>query len=348
MKKCPNCNFENQDNSQFCQKCGAPLSMSVPQSQSQQSKNSSGGMCTASMVLGIVGLVLTFVVIGIVPAIIGLVLGIIALIGNKPKRSQAIAGVVLSGISIILFALLMIVSSIPENHEDNDIIKNEQEESKSNDELSQSEGMEQREEENEISSDDNSNEKVDNQNQGVTGIEVQKENQYGTIDEFDYTISGTEIILEDFKAKNKILEVNPTYTVDGKEYSTNLSDFNLGSSSVTTLIINEGITEVNTSIFNSSNVERIFFPKSMINVYDYTLAYLHPNDGEKIEIYYAGTQDEWSKIFTEYKRMDSSEAEWGEEKGKAWADALNEMLGVEYDSSLFEYFFSASPNDLKK
>lgn len=35
MKKCPNCNFENQDDSQFCQNCGAPLPMTVPQGQPQ-------------------------------------------------------------------------------------------------------------------------------------------------------------------------------------------------------------------------------------------------------------------------------------------------------------------------
>lgn len=31
MKKCPKCNFENQDNSQFCQNCGAPLPTTAPQ-----------------------------------------------------------------------------------------------------------------------------------------------------------------------------------------------------------------------------------------------------------------------------------------------------------------------------
>lgn len=144
MKKCPNCNFENQDNSQFCQNCGAPLPMTVPQGQPQQPKNASGGMCTASMVLGIVGLVLTFVVIGIVPAIIGLVLGIIALVGKKPKRGQAIAGVVLSGIAIILFALLMLGTSLPENQtEDEDVATEQVEEQGDTDDLSQNDNSSQ-------------------------------------------------------------------------------------------------------------------------------------------------------------------------------------------------------------
>ena len=39
MKKCPKCNFENQDNSQFCQNCGTPLSAQThTQSVSHQNK----------------------------------------------------------------------------------------------------------------------------------------------------------------------------------------------------------------------------------------------------------------------------------------------------------------------
>ena len=33
--------------------------------------------------------------------------------------------------------------------------------------------------------------------------------------------------------------------------------------------------------------------------------------------------------------------------GTTLADKLNEMIGGGYDSSEFEYFFSASPDDLK-
>ena len=36
MKKCPNCSFDNQDDSQFCGNCGAPLSMEAPHGQPQQ------------------------------------------------------------------------------------------------------------------------------------------------------------------------------------------------------------------------------------------------------------------------------------------------------------------------
>ena len=92
--------------------------------------------------------------------------------------------------------------------------------------------------------------------------------------------------------------------MDGMEYKTDISDFQvgIGNRKVETLILDEGITEVKTAIFNSCKVKTVFFPHSMTNVYDYTLSYLHPDKGETISIYYAGTQEEWSDIFTEYQR----------------------------------------------
>lgn len=137
MKKCSNCNFENQDNSQFCQNCGAPLMMVHIQSQRYQT--SSGSICTASMVLGILGLVLVFVAIGIVPAIFGLVLGIIALAEKKPNRGRAIVGIVLSGITLFLFVLFMIGASMLDNKTIEDNVTNGQtQELDDADDLSQS------------------------------------------------------------------------------------------------------------------------------------------------------------------------------------------------------------------
>ena len=76
-------------------------------------------------------------------------------------------------------------------------------------------------------------------------------------------------------------------------------------------------------------------------------AYYPKEDGDLIQIYYAGTQDDWGNIFTEYKRTKVEDAEFGEELGTSIADKINSMLGGDYDSSEFEYYFSASPDDLK-
>lgn len=186
-----------------------------------------------------------------------------------------------------------------------------------------------------------------NTNEPVVGVEVEKEGN--PVDDFFYSLTDNTIMLESCNTHKSTLTIYPTYTVDGKEYTTDLSNFQIGigNSSIDTLILSEGITEVKTSIFNSCNIQKVYFPKSMVNVYDYTLSYLHPKkDTDRIKIYYGGTQDEWSNIFTEYKRTRVEDAEFGYELGEALADKANEVIGSEYDSSLFEYYFSANPNDL--
>lgn len=193
---------------------------------------------------------------------------------------------------------------------------------------------------------------VSSQNEGVTGIEVRKESDYGVIEDFDYEIVGNTVKLDSYDGNADILEICTSYVIDGTEYMTDISDFQIGigDSDVRTVIFDEGFTEVANAVFNSTDVQNVFFPKSMINVYDNTLSYLHPEDNDKVRIYYAGTQEEWLNIFTEYKRTkveDAWESKDAEAVGAAVADKLNELIGSGYDSSEFEYFFSANPDDLK-
>lgn len=187
---------------------------------------------------------------------------------------------------------------------------------------------------------------------GVTGVEVKKDDseKYGTISDFDYDIEGSTVKLHGYDGKCKVLEILPTYNIDGTDYATDLSDFQvgIGNSYVESIIFQEGITEIYDAIFNSCDVQKVFFPKSMENVTDKALSYLsHKENGDLIQIYYAGTQDDWGNIFAEYKRTKVEDSEFGEEMGESIADKLNEMMGSKYDSSEFEYYFSASPDDLK-
>lgn len=173
-----------------------------------------------------------------------------------------------------------------------------------------------------------------------------KETNYGSIKDFSYKLSGDKVLLNRYKGDAKVLEIKNTYEIENKEYKTDISNFQVNSKHVETLIIDEGFTEVYTAIFNSSSVKHIYFPNSMKNVYDYTLSYLHPDDGEMINIYYAGTKKKWKKIFTKYERTNVKNAK-SSQKGIAIADKVNEMLGSNYDSSLFEYHFSANIDDIK-
>ena len=185
---------------------------------------------------------------------------------------------------------------------------------------------------------------------GIVGVEVKKSALDNPLDNFKYEVVGDRVFIKftlgSYSKGTNVLEITSSYSMDGKKFATVLTDFKLGSS-VDVLILDEGISEVSTHFFNSAHVQKIFFPKSLTNIYDYTLSYLHLDEGERVKIYYAGTQEEWEAIFSEYKRTPVGDAEFGEEKGAAIADWLNEKVGTEYDSEKFEYFFSASPEDLR-
>lgn len=93
--KCPKCNFPNDDRNKFCLNCGFKFQKKIAQ------------YSIISMIFGIIGFLLSFIVIGIIPAIVSLVVGIVAISTNKPKKGMAITGIVLSAISIIIFIIIM-------------------------------------------------------------------------------------------------------------------------------------------------------------------------------------------------------------------------------------------------
>lgn len=187
--------------------------------------------------------------------------------------------------------------------------------------------------------------------EGIVGIEVASDSRK-PIDDFKYELSDDRVLINSYEGTGRVLEIASAYEIDGKTYKTDLLNFQIGigNSSVKTLILDEGITEVKTAIFNSCDVENVFFPSTMANVYDYTLSYMHPQEQERIKIYYAGTQEEWEEIFTAYERKSVSEIDDPYEKGGAAADKLNFMMNggtSGYDSTNFEFFFSANPDELK-
>lgn len=66
------------------------------------------GFGIASLVLGIIGLLLSFLFIGIVPAVLGLIFSIIALTKKNCKHGLDIAGLVCSVLGIIVFLIMII------------------------------------------------------------------------------------------------------------------------------------------------------------------------------------------------------------------------------------------------
>jgi len=102
--RCPKCGTANAGGAQRCVACGAPLA-------GRRGEPASSGMATASLVLGILG-----VFCG-VTALPGLILGIVALsqisrsAGRLKGQGVAIAGVVVSGLWLALFACVALAGA---------------------------------------------------------------------------------------------------------------------------------------------------------------------------------------------------------------------------------------------
>lgn len=65
------------------------------------------GLGIASLILGIIGMLLSFIAIGIFPCVISLILAIIGILNKKTKHGTCIAGIVCSAIGIGIFAIII-------------------------------------------------------------------------------------------------------------------------------------------------------------------------------------------------------------------------------------------------
>ena len=105
---CPKCGYQNDEGVKFCSKCGASLIEEIKKTEPKKKE----GLGTASLVLGIISLVLSFSCIIFLPifiviplALIGLILGIV----NKAKKGKKFAGIILSALALVISVIMCII-----------------------------------------------------------------------------------------------------------------------------------------------------------------------------------------------------------------------------------------------
>lgn len=136
MKLCLKCNSSNQDFDTVCINCGSPLDSSngsgtydTNTGMDFDSPSFSGtdptmlvktnGMAIASLVLGIVGVLLSCCCyIGLIPAILAIIFGIISKaeikksLGNQKGDGMALAGIILGGLVLLVTIGLIILAMV--------------------------------------------------------------------------------------------------------------------------------------------------------------------------------------------------------------------------------------------
>ena len=107
MNFCSKCGAENNEGVKFCSKCGNSLTNEIKEEGKKKEK-----MATASMVIGIIALVLSVTCVVFVPiflsiplAIVGLVLGIV----NLCKKGKRFSGIILNSASILISIIMAFV-----------------------------------------------------------------------------------------------------------------------------------------------------------------------------------------------------------------------------------------------
>lgn len=115
---CGNCGKEIADDSKVCAYCGTPVqSEGQPYNMVQLSNkqhygeqpNGGAGLAIASMVLGILALVLSCCLyyVSLPCAVAGIICAAISMKGNRAGKGMAIAGLVCSIVSLVLAVILM-------------------------------------------------------------------------------------------------------------------------------------------------------------------------------------------------------------------------------------------------
>lgn len=129
MKQCPHCEHSCDDRDIVCPNCGYLFSADFQEAHQTAGyqpgyqapivgdpytppRNNS--LTVASLVLGIVGLVTSCCLVGVLPAIPGLILGLIGYSrvrhsgGREKGDGMAVAGIILSAIAIVIFLLVLV------------------------------------------------------------------------------------------------------------------------------------------------------------------------------------------------------------------------------------------------
>lgn len=117
MIDCRMCGESIQASARMCRFCGEPVQMAGPMPGQYQSKPTSG-MAVASMVLGIIGIVLSCTIVFGVCALLAVIFGIVGMNatskGEREGRGMAVAGLVM-GIIGLAFVLLFFVAAVNNN-----------------------------------------------------------------------------------------------------------------------------------------------------------------------------------------------------------------------------------------
>ena len=117
-------------------------------------------------------------------------------------------------------------------------------------------------------------------------------NEYTPLSDFRFDATAEGLILKGYKGKEDRVIIAPAYEIDGKVYDVRKLDNTFALHKVNTVVLPEGVEELTQAVFNTSGIQKLYLPKSLMNVPGAFWKYFHNVD----TIWYGGTEEDFDAI----------------------------------------------------
>lgn len=282
-----------------------------------------------AMIFGVIGLVLSVVVIGLLPSVAGLILGILALVDNQSSKRYsslkglAIGGLVCSAIGLLFSMLMLLTLIFARRNQETLVYDNSDKVVVSGSEY--------------IPVEDNDE---DYESDGIWAT------SFTPINDFRYTLDKDEktITLVRYEGEDTKILLSPIYSIGGTDYRLVSMGDNacfLSETHITSVYIPEGVTFIGASCFNScASLKYIYLPATIESIPQSFWGYIDEYTAYCNSVSSLPSE----RDYTEYEEMVDSASD-AEELGEGLARAINGMMGGlnnEDDDLVVEVYFGGS------
>ena len=116
--------------------------------------------------------------------------------------------------------------------------------------------------------------------------------EYTPLSEFEYYIEDEAIYLKDYDGKSKTVYIASSYTYDDRSLPVVAIVGSHFFPSVDSIIISEGIAEIEYAAFNGCGVKNLYLPSTLTDFSGWS--YFHNVE----KLYYGGDKDAWAALFS--------------------------------------------------
>ncbi len=109
------------------------------------------------------------------------------------------------------------------------------------------------------------------------------------LSQFEYYANGNDLYITKHIGESQKIKIAQEY--DGKKV-VGIEDATFFSSDAVSVIIPEGVTKMEDTVFNSCDIEYMYLPSTLQNINEKFWGYMH----DIKELYYGGTQEQWNEI----------------------------------------------------